>query len=128
MLPNQLLAAWRQEAAVFRRNGDESAARMKERDAQDLEEAFETLGDVELDRETAAELLDMTPDSLSRATSSGKVKSTGQKWRPRYRLRDLLKVDAIPGLPSFAERPDIGTPTRTQIARSIAAAGGDDGR
>ena len=128
MLPAALPAQWRAEARILRRNGDEVGARIKERDADDLEAAFLALGDLEVDRETAAALLDTAPDSLSRKTREGKVRNRGRRLAPRYRLRELLSVDAIPGLPPFAEEVEMTGATRTQIARSIVAAGGDDGQ
>ena len=127
-LPVALPARWRAEAKVLRRNGDEVGARIKERDADDLEAAFLALGELEVDRETAAALLDIEPGSLSRKTREGKVRNSGRRFAPRYRLRELLRVDAIPGLPPFVEETEITRTTRTQIARSIAAAGGDDGQ
>ena len=85
----ELLASWREEAKILRRNGATDFATLKELDAPQLELC---LREVELEHLTptqAAQESGYSEAHLRRLQTEGKLRNLGTSHRPRYARGDL---------------------------------------
>lgn len=83
-----LAQKWREEAAVYERDGQPGAAMLR-RVANELEEHEENWDNEVLTLDEAAAESGYHKDSLSRMMSEGKVPNAGKPGAPRIRRRDL---------------------------------------
>lgn len=88
---------WRAHAQFLRTYGDEKAAIVCERHAQELEDALWHGDDEPLNLREAATLSGYTEDHLGRLVRDGKIPNSGRKHAPRIRRADLpIKPGHLP--------------------------------
>ena len=86
---SELAARWRQEAATFRRYGQEGPATMAEAHAADLETALHAAAAEELTLQEAAALSGYSDRRLRELVAAGELRNVGRKGAPRFQRGDL---------------------------------------
>lgn len=89
MTLEQLLACWRDEAKVLRRNGAEHFATLKEHDAQQIEQCLRERDLESLTPTDAAKISGYSKAHLRRLQAEGTLRNVGEPGRPRYARCDL---------------------------------------
>lgn len=85
----QLAAAWRSEAGVFRRRGQEPPAVMADSYARDLERELQEWWLETFSLSEAADELGLTASALQKRVRKGSLVNLGKNGSPRFRRCDL---------------------------------------
>lgn len=104
-----LVAAWREQATQYDRDGVTTAARILERVADELEAVQTTAGDALLSLNEAARLSGYAPDTLGRMLRDGRLPNHGRRNAPRVRLADLPLRSSTRGVTSATRHRSAGS-------------------
>jgi len=92
LAPDDLIEAWRAQAAQYDRDGVTVGARLLERVADELEAIAG--GEIVTLAEAAARS-GYTPDHLRRLVKAGRLTNVGRRHAPRYRARELPRKGTV---------------------------------
>ncbi len=111
-IPGDLPNAWRARATLLRQHGAGDVARTWELAADEIEEAWATLGEDTLSLVDAARISGYCADHLGHLVKTGKIPNAGRTGAPRIRRADLpMKKKGGRGRPTRPHR----VPTREDI-------------
>lgn len=125
--PRSLPTRWQTKAKELRQLGAEPTAKVLERCAADLEEAYRDWNLQPLTLQEAAKESGYSTDHLGRLVRDGTIPNAGEKHSPRIRRGDLPRK---PGHRSAnGSKPPAPIRSRTEMARSVveSSQGGHDG-
>ncbi len=107
----RLVESWREEAALFRRRGQDALAALAESYAEDLEAWWDEYWCEELDLQQAATESGYPVNTLGRMVREGRIENAGRKNAPRIKRSDLPRKPHV--------RDDVVT-SRIEILRNEA--------
>ena len=105
----ELAAAWRAEAGVFRQRGQDRSAAMANSYAEELENALQEWWLEALSLKEAAAELGLTPSALNKRVRKGSLVNVGKNGSPLFRRCDLYsnKTTNEPRLVTADGEPDV---------------------
>ena len=106
----QLAQTWHNEAAQYRRRGQDAQAALIDSLARELEERLKSASEEVLTLRRASEISGYTPDHLARLIREGKIPNAGRPNAPRIAEGDLPRKPRASGRPASS---------REQIVRSV---------
>ena len=107
----RLVESWREEAALFRRRGQDAMAALAESYAEDFEAWWDEYWCEELDLQQAATESGYPVNTLGRMVREGRIENAGRKNAPRIKRSDVPRKPHV--------RDDVAT-SRIEILRNEA--------
>ena len=93
----RLVESWREEAALFRRRGQDAMAALAESYAEDLEAWWDEYWSEELDLQQAATESGYSVNTLGRMVRERRIGNAGRKNAPRIKRSDLPRKPHVRG-------------------------------